>query len=233
MHKIFSDQKKVSLSRGESIAVEGRVCLIASGVVGQYAVASNGEKLLFGFKAGEIFPLHHSSQSGSSQRRYIFKALSRVELHAMSTQDFQHSLNDPSKLREFTDCLMNISNHQMERIDNLQEERALPRLAERLMYIAYRFGTLNGDAAQINTPMSHADLAASINTSRETVNRHMRLLEDMGLVSFKKRMIRIHSVAGIQKIIELPNNQKSFPRSMLPSMVALGTVSEAILQHLL
>lgn len=212
----FKHNRVLVLSRGEELDVDNNVYFVASGVVGQYSRAESGDKLLFAFRTGEILPLMSLARSNSTGRSYIYRSMSKAELYVKKRAEFSKELENTDCLREFTSTVLDVAWNQMERIDNLQEERALPRLAQRLLYLAYRFGRHKGKLVTIEAPMSHADIAASINISRETVNRHMRLLEEQGLLSVKKRIVRIHSVDGIQKIVEDADAYKQWPLVAMP-----------------
>lgn len=198
---MFSTGKRLRLSRGQEIPIGDDVFYVCDGVIGLYSRTLRADRLVIGFTAGEVFPLLTASTSRITGRPYVYKALSKATIISLPQQQFARQLSDPVTLRNYLDMVIEYSFNQIERIDNLQEDRVLPRLAQRLLYVAYRFGRkVDGDIA-ITTPMSHTDLAASINCSRETVNRHMKRLQQQHILTVTKRMIRIHSLEGIQKLI--------------------------------
>lgn len=230
MQDIFKTGKRIQVSRGEMIEVSDSVYIIVSGAVGQYASNKGNLKLLFAYKNDEIFPFISTQQSNSSGRSYTFKALSRVELIQLPATTFERLAKEPENTRLLLTYSQHIVQNQIERIDNLQEEQIMQRLLERLMYIGLRFGSQDGDAVAIEIPMSHVDLATSINTTRETVNRYMSQLEELGIISLRRQMIRINSLAEVQSMLDIKTeNEHEYAKNHTKVVLAAGLLAGAIL----
>ncbi len=178
-----------------------------AGGVGQFARSKSNDRLIFAYKAGEIFPLKPIELSSSTGRTYIYKALNSVKLHRITNSQFKSMLKQQDNTIKFLKYALHIIQQQTERIDNLQEEQIVQRLLERLVYIANRFGIQDGDSFIISIPMSHVDLATSINTTRETVNRHMKNFEKLGILSLRKKIIRIKSIQQVRDMLTALNKQ--------------------------
>lgn len=202
MEEVFDNAVVVELRRDEVIDTKNKAFLVIEGAIGQYASGANGEKILFVFKPQEFFPLQSQTKSVTTGRSYIFKAFGPAKLLQMPYKDFLKRVTLPAYADKFAACVFSVMQHQLDRIDNLQEEQVRERLLERLIYLAHRFGTATGDRTSIDVPMSHADLAALINTTRESVNRHMKFFERQGIITVHRKKVRIHSLKAIKKMLE-------------------------------
>jgi CRP/FNR family transcriptional regulator len=230
MQDMFIDGEQHDISRGVTLNCSDYAYYIVDGAVGQYSKTQNGSRLLFAYKTGELFPLQIDSTSLSSGRTYSFKTLSRSQLIKIPIAQFKRLIVQPKYHQAVMEYAINIMRLQMERIDNLQEDEVLRRLLERLIYIALRFGTRQDDTIVIDIPMSHVDLATSINTTRETVNRHMKTLERMGVISLHRQMIRINSLDEIKRISEQEFADKPSASRTKATLLVASAVSGALLE---
>lgn len=232
MQNIFRGGKEIQSSRGEIIEISESIYFIVNGAIGLYANNNGSHKLLFTYKTGEIFPFTPNRHSTSSGRTYTFKALSKSELLVLPKVEFDKIAEEPEHTRLLLDYTLQIMQNQIERIDNLQEEQIMQRLLERLIYIGLRFGSQDGDAVAIDIPMSHVDLATSINTSRETVNRYMKQLEELGIISLRRQMIRINSLVEIQKMLNNDTTSVTSKNTNAKGLIVAGLVANALFQSL-
>ncbi len=190
MQEIFGHHPLTRYSKTEIIPVTTNIYVLESGVVGLYAVGKKTKKLIFMYKAGEIFPVE-SPHSYSSGRTYQYIAMSQVKVRSYTREDIAVRLQNDRILSKLFAGLNSVTKSQTERIDNLQEDLVQRRLLERLVYVAQRFGEAKGEDFTINVLLSHVDLASSIGVSRETVNRYMKYFEREGLLKVTKQRIRL------------------------------------------
>jgi CRP/FNR family transcriptional regulator len=67
-----------------------------------------------------------------------------------------------------------------------------------LLYFAERFGKQQGSKIIINAPITHQDIADSINMTRETASRALGKLFDEGLVGQDEHLFTILDLPRLQ-----------------------------------
>jgi CRP/FNR family transcriptional regulator len=200
MEEIFRKGQRSMYARGEYIAVEDKVHFIESGTLAAYSVEKGERRFLFAFKDGEIFPYSNRKNELISGRAVEYRALSFVELITLDENKFKKEIMKPQNVPLLIDALVGIIDLQTERIDNLEQSQIYQKLIERLVYFIERLGVERGDKIIIEAPLSHVDIATSIGTTRETVNRYMKQLEKRGVITLKKQLIIINSVEKLKKM---------------------------------
>jgi CRP/FNR family transcriptional regulator, cyclic AMP receptor protein len=228
MDEVFADGTEEFFIRGDIIATNGKVSLIKSGVVGIFTEDEGHNNLLFVYKAGEFFPYPGHKLELISGRKIEYRSMDNTSVLTVTSAHFNAEAYRPENLRPFIESLMEMMSVQIDRIDNLQQGQVFNRLLERLNFFAKRLGVRNGDKIVIEVPMSHVDIASSIGTSRETVNRLMRKLEKTGVITVKKQTIIINSMKGLRDLLEQPTErEEKSKRLMIASLAVVAT--EALL----
>jgi CRP-like cAMP-binding protein len=197
---IFADGKAIHFSKDELVPVKKYVYFMQEGAVGQYTAARSGKRLLLAYKPGESFP--YDDNTSLNRKKIFFRAISKSRALQLPRTAFKKQLEKKEYAAAFLESLLRINQLQLSRIDNLQEEQIVYRLLERLVFICDRFGTPDGDKVSIDIPMSHVDLAAAINTTRETVNRYMKHLDRLGVIRLRNQKIKIESLSRVRSILE-------------------------------
>jgi CRP/FNR family transcriptional regulator len=85
-----------------------------------------------------------------------------------------------------------------QRIQTLEFRSARGRLIAELLYLAERFGKPQGTAILINAPLTHQDIADSINMTRETASRALEVLFKEGLVSQKDHLLSVQNLRQLK-----------------------------------
>ncbi|HET6924243.1 MAG TPA: Crp/Fnr family transcriptional regulator [Candidatus Saccharimonadales bacterium] len=228
MDEFFVGASEVEYSRNESIDVGGVFCRLKSGYVGLFSGQERSKRLLFIYKPGDLFPFTMHSNI-FPKRPYSYRALSRVTLETAPVGGYDGKHFSRKALIEALDYMQSILQMQFERIDNLQKHQVQRRLLERLYFSAKRLGVKKGDRVSIDVPMSHVDLASSIGTSRETVNRLMKQLEACQILKVRRHRITIMSFKKLEaalhakRIPEGPSRQP-LPIIALQAGIACGAV---------
>jgi CRP/FNR family transcriptional regulator len=78
-----------------------------------------------------------------------------------------------------------------QRIQTLEFRSARGRIIAELLYLAERFGNHIGSEIIINAPITHQDIADSINMNRETASRALELLFEEGLMGQKDHLFTV------------------------------------------
>ena len=80
------------------------------------------------------------------------------------------------------------------------QQRVDVRLADRILFLADRFGTVDFDGSELRTSLTHEDLAAWVGATRAVTTRALGSLRDRGLVEFGRGWIRVADAAGLRAL---------------------------------
>jgi len=177
---------------------------IDEGYVKVYSISDDGSTYLHViYKAGEIFPLIWVIKG--IRRRVFYEALSDVRILEVPKDDFLNLINeDHEATLEVLNQLATQFYFYADRIDNLQYKSAYERVVYRLLFLAGRFGKINGNTISINAPLTHDLIAQSINLARESVSRQIEKLEKQGLLEHRKSKLVILDVEKLSREFSEP-----------------------------
>ena len=192
----FNDGKRLEYSSGETIisglAEPEGVYLIKSGFVKAYSVSHAGHgNLLLIHKAGELLPLPWALD-GAHTTGLFYEAMNDVTVLRVSKDKLWATMGHNSWLsQEVFKQAVNIITIYTQRIQTLEFRSARDRIIAELLNLAGRFGETDGKEVLINAPITHQDIADSINMNRETASRALELLFSEGLVGQKDRLLTV------------------------------------------
>jgi len=191
MDSFFADAPVKVYAKSEHIPVAAAYYQIISGHVGLYESEKNEyRKLLFIYGATEVFPYPHQQLQRESGNDLAFCALDTVQVRAIAKTELEQAINQRRELcHELSILLADRLNLAYERISDLENVGVADRLKKRLIFFARRFGVAGNDRVVIDVPLTHADIALSIGTTRETVNRVMRQFQKEGILQMVDRKI--------------------------------------------
>jgi len=171
------------------------VYLIKSGFVKAYSISHDGHRnLLLLHKAGEFIPLPWALD-GAHTTGLFYEAMTDVEILRAGKNKLRSALGNNSWLsREILSQTVNIISIYTSRIQTLEYRSARERVIAELIYLAERFGKRYGKEILINAPITHQDIADSINVSRETASRALELLFEEGLMGQTDRLFTIKDI---------------------------------------
>jgi CRP-like cAMP-binding protein len=177
----FSDGLALSFSKSEAIIQafdepEG-VYLIKSGFVKAYSISKTGnESLLLIHQAGDFIPLPWALD-GAHTTGLRYEAMTDVTVLRASKDKLRAAMGDNSWLSQqiMSQTVAMISLYT-QRIQTLEYQTARERVVSELIDLAERFGKHHGAEVVINAPITHQDIADSINMTRETASRALELL---------------------------------------------------------
>jgi CRP-like cAMP-binding protein len=195
----FSDGFLMHFSKDEVI-IQGYeepegVYLIKSGFVKAYSISHDGHSnLLLLHKAGEFIPLPWALD-GAHTTGLFYEAMTDVEILRAGKNKLRSALGNNSWLsREILSQTVNIISIYTSRIQTLEYRSARERVIAELIYLAERFGKRYGKEILINAPITHQDIADSINVSRETASRALELLFEEGLMGQTDHLFTIRDI---------------------------------------
>lgn len=192
----FSDGLLVHFSKEETI-ISGLdepdgIFLIKSGFVKAYSVSRAGHSnLLLIHEAGEIIPLPWALDGAHTTGLY-YEAMSDVTVLRTSKDNLRNAMGTNTWLsQEILKQTVDVITIYTKRIQTLEFRTARGRIIAELLILAGRFGDKHGNTVVINAPITHQDIADSINMTRETASRALELLFEEGLVGQKDHLFTI------------------------------------------
>jgi CRP-like cAMP-binding protein len=168
------------------------VYLIQSGFVKAYSISRLGQQnLLLIHGVGDIMPLPWALD-GAQKLGMFYVAMSDVTVINTSKDDLRVAMGGNSWLTEqILRQLVNTFTIYAQRIQSLGYRVPRERVIACLLDLATRFGQPHPKGVIIQAPLTHQDIADSINMTRETASRALELLFDDGLVSQHEHMFMV------------------------------------------
>lgn len=192
----FSDGLFMNFSKDETIIngldePEG-IYLIKKGFVKAYSVSDKGHiNLLLIHEAGEFIPLPWALD-GAHATGLFYEAMTDVTVLRASKDKLRTAMGNNTWLsQEILKQAVNIITVYTKRIQTLEFRSARERIIAELIYLAERFGKPHGKELIIDVPITHKDIADSINMSRETASRALELLFEEGLMGQKDHLFTV------------------------------------------
>jgi CRP/FNR family transcriptional regulator len=178
------------------------VYLIKTGFVKAYSISHDGHRnLLLIHKPSEFIPLPWALDGGHTTGLF-YEAMTDVEILRASKARLRSSMGNNSWLsQEILSQTVNIISIYTSRIQTLEYRTARERVIAELIYMAERFGEKHRKEVLINAPITHQDIADSINMSRETASRALELLFEEGLMGQSEHLFIIKDMDKLRLVL--------------------------------
>jgi CRP-like cAMP-binding protein len=203
----FNDGLLMHFSKEETIIngidePEG-IYLIKKGFVKAYSVSWGGHaNLLLIHEAGEFIPLPWALD-GAHTTGLFYEAMTDVTVLRASKDKLRAAMGNNAWLaQEILKQTVNIITVYTQRIQTLEHRTARGRIIAELLYLADRFGKPRGTQILIDAPITHQDIADSINMNRETASRALEVLFKEGLIDQKDHLFSILNVPKLQLALD-------------------------------
>lgn len=183
---LFGTGRRLAYRKDDIIVRSGDtpsgVYYVLSGSVKVYSLCKDGEpNIIMTHSVSEIFPVAWAI-SGSS-RNVGFAALEPTELLRISRETFLDGLwADNNAMYAVLQTLAGHFGTLACEMDNLQYRTAREKVVYRLLFLASRFGQVDGNTAYIGLRVTNDYLARSTNMTRETASRELSRLNRKQLV---------------------------------------------------
>jgi CRP/FNR family cyclic AMP-dependent transcriptional regulator len=185
--ELFHAGRKQTFQKGEIILRAGDipqgVYLIETGLVKVYALSRQGaEHTHLFYMPGDIFPVIWAFKDAI--RNVYYQAMQSTTVWVVPKDQFR-SFVDTHASAALALLEQTVGNFRLYagRIDNLLYSNSHDRIAYCLLSLLDRFGERQTDGSWlINIPITHQEIASSINLSRETVSRGFERLQRRGMV---------------------------------------------------
>lgn len=203
----FHSGRKQSYKKDEIIMRAGDtpqgIYFLEEGHVKVYALTKQGnEHTHMFYMPGDIFPMMFAFQD--VVRNVYYEALEPTVVWLVPKDKFREFAGSNAKaalglLEQAVDMFRMYAG----RIDNLLYSNSHERTAYRLLSIIDRMGRLQSDGTWIvKAPITHQDIANSINLTRETVSRCMERLRRNGIIGPNiKNTLIVNDLPALAKII--------------------------------
>ena len=198
----FGDGVELTFAAGETV-INGfdepdGVYLIKEGFIKAHSTSEDGHaNLLLILEAGEIMPLPWALD-GFHVTGLFYEALSDVTV--MRTPKYKLRLamgNNMWLTQEILNQAVNVIAIYTRRIQILEFRSARGRVIAEMIFLADRFGKSSSGGIAVDAPITHQDIADSINMNRETASRALELLAEEGLIMQEAHLFII---PGLEKL---------------------------------
>jgi CRP/FNR family cyclic AMP-dependent transcriptional regulator len=171
---------------------------INSGLVKVYSYDSRGkENIAVIYGPGDFFPL--AWLINQKRPSVYFKSLSECSFYIIPQDVFQEAIKNNSDLSAaFVQRVVKQFALYASTLNNLGLKYARERLCYRLLVMAARYGETRGDEKVIPY-ITHNDLAATINITREGVTKEISRLEKIGVIKYDRSNIVIKNIEHLQQ----------------------------------
>jgi CRP-like cAMP-binding protein len=202
----FSDGLTMQFSAGETIINSfnepSGVYLIKVGFVKAFSVslAGNGNLLLI-HEVGDFIPLPWAL-NGANVTGLSYEAMSDVTVIRVSKDKLRDAMGNNQWLsQEILTQTVNVIALYTHRIQTLEFRSARGRIIAELIHLTERFGVSRGFEILIDAPITHQDIADSINMSRETASRALELLFKEGLLGQKDHLFIVLDLPKLREAL--------------------------------
>lgn len=200
----FDDGVRMKFSKGDTI-ISGLdepngVYLIKTGFVKAYTITKAGqENMLLIHDADEFIPLIWALDGRHTEGLY-YEAMSDVTVLRTSKEKLRKAMETNMWLcQEILKQSVNIIASYAQRIQTLEFRTARERLVSELLNLTEMFGKTQGGKVLIDAPITHQDIADSINMNRETASRALGLLFEEGLVEQNDHLFTVKRVTKLEE----------------------------------
>ncbi len=208
LKQFFSPYPTQRFKKGEIIIRDldpfTNVYYIHKGHVRLYTVSDNGKEVsLFIYRSNWYFPTLIGFASAES--RHNFEAMDSIEVSVAPFGEFVSFLRQsPEVLFDLVVTSGVLMDTYFKRIELLMTQSKRKSLAFMLLQFADAFS--GGEEKPLSAgwvvPLSHQQIATWVNTSRETVSRHLEELKEEGIIDCANKKIYIRNKGALLAIVE-------------------------------
>jgi len=173
---------------------------VRRGIVRNVHVAGDGRELLFGlFAAGSWFG--EISLFDEAPRPLHAYAMGETEVLLVPTVAFHAALEaHPQGYRHFARVLC----HKLRVAFEMLEDQSRPlhlRLARRLLDLGAVYGQTTPEGLLLNLPLPQEELARMLATTRQSINKELRVLSQHGLVAMQGGRVLLRDAHALRVMV--------------------------------
>ena len=179
------------------------IYLIKEGYVKAYSISTMGQSnLLIIHSTGDFIPLPWALDGEQSSDLY-YEAMSNVIVIRSSKSNLRSTMGkDPWLSQEVFKKAVSIIESYTKRIQTLEFRTAEGKVISELLNLAVRFGKTTLKGTLIEAPITHQDIADSLNMVRETVSRTIEKLIAQNLIEQINHSFVLTDVVKLRAAVE-------------------------------
>lgn len=175
------------------------VYFIQEGLVKTYKTDENGHEQIVSFlKAGDMFP--HTGLFNTNPYPATAETIVPTELIALPIKPFETFLLDAPGVAI---KIMRVMSEKLSELQNKLQELTGQDVQNRgqlfLIKLAENYGKSVDNEMRIELPMTHQDIANTIGTTRETVNRLLTQLKKEGILESSRSGFVVYDMAALRR----------------------------------
>lgn len=196
-----------SVAKKSTVFLEGSakeaVYFIRSGLVKTYKTDEHGHEQIVSFlKSGDLFP--HTGFFNQNPYPATAEAIVDTQLLAIPVRTFEQlMISTPSIAVKMMRVMGDKIRELQEKLQVLSGQDVKHRALTFLLQLAEQHGKPQEGAIMINLPMTHQEIATSVGTTRETINRLLNQLSKEALLELDRNRIVILDLEALKHRREL------------------------------
>lgn len=189
-------KKSIIFSEGEP---KEAVYFIYDGLVKTYKTDENGnEQIVSILKTGDMFP--HTGFYHTHPYPATAETIVDTRLYVLPIQLFeQFMFQNPSVAVKMMYVMGEKIVELQERLQSITGQDARQRILTFLLQLANHHGKHDHHTIDIHVPMTHQEIANTIGTTRETINRLLHQLENEGVIKIHRNRILTLYIEQLKK----------------------------------
>lgn len=205
LFRFFQTGTQLHYKKGESIVHSGDqprgIYYITKGFVKAYAITKYGEEnALIIRQNGDLFPLIWAFTG--LHRDITYEAMSDTTIWRVARADFLEYLKkNEHVVPVLLDMAIEAYRLHSERVNTLEYRTVRERLASFLVTHVERFGGKGTKGKALSAPIRRADIAASINASRESTSRELSALARAKMIDLTTPFIEIIDEEKLRELL--------------------------------
>lgn len=202
IESFFAKYPKKSIARGEILvfANEDPPCIfqLVKGEVREYDISNHGNEVILNvFKPPAFFPMSWAINKTPNQ--YFYETIGVVQLRQVPPEDaVQFIRNNPDVMFDLLSRLYRGTDGLLGRMAHLMGGSARSRLIYELLIENARFGQNRPNSKRF-IPINESQLSGFTGLSRETVNREMHKLMELGLVAADRHGVVLNNLDKLEE----------------------------------
>ncbi len=164
--------------------VGAEVYYLTDGFIKTYTIADDGdEKLIAILGPGDVMNLE-AALFQEATHRYYYEAMTDGKVQVVSADQLEKLITgNPPALIDLVRYVMTRNDELAQTLDNILQAKADMKLVNYLALLVQRFGTETSEGIiTLPFPLSHAQLASMVGTTRETMTVQIRQLTKAGVL---------------------------------------------------
>jgi CRP/FNR family transcriptional regulator len=194
-------------SKGQLIVRQGEpgksLYVIVSGQVRIYTISPDGHEVSVSiFDEGDFFG--EIALLLDTPRTANVEAMQTTQVLVLHQQAFrQHLLSNPTTALRVIEALTKRLRHTTENMEEMTSLSVRERMARRLVELAQRYGVAQDNGVLIDMDLSQEAMASLAGTTRESANRALSTLRDMGIVQIDRVRILITQLDALKQLANI------------------------------